>query len=102
VAADLLGDREDVLQVGRAIVIRRRADRDEDDVGGGDGRRNVRGEGQSLLLDVPFDVVVQTGLIDRQLEVRAVPSIDTGLVQVDDGNFDVRKFEGDDSTCWTT
>jgi hypothetical protein len=46
--------------------------------------------------------VLQSRLIDRQLEVRAIPSINTGLVQIDNGDLDVRAFEGDDGACGTT
>ena len=43
------------------------------------------------------DDVLKAGLVDRELEVSAVPRIDAGLVEVDDGDLDVGALEGDDS-----
>ena len=48
------------------------------------------------------DNIFKPGLIDRQFVFRTVPSIDTGLVQINDSNLDVRAFEGDNGACWTT
>ena len=48
------------------------------------------------------DNVFKTWFIDRQIEFRAVPGIDTSLVQVDDGYGDMRAFQCDNRASWAT
>ena len=48
------------------------------------------------------DDLLEARLVDWELEVGAVPRIDAGLVEVDDGDLDVRTLEGDDGTRWAT
>jgi hypothetical protein len=64
---DHLRDVEHVAQVGGPILVWRRADRDEDDIGFADRPRDVSGERQSALALVAFDVRLEARLEDRQL-----------------------------------
>ena len=48
------------------------------------------------------DNVFKTWLIDGQIEFRAVPGIDTSLVQVDDGDSNMRTFQRDNRASWAT
>ena len=66
VLADLFGDGEHMPEIRGAVLIGRRAHRDENDVGRCDGLSDIRCEGQSPLLLIALDIVVQARLIDRQ------------------------------------
>lgn len=72
-----------------------RVDTDEDKVGLEDALVDIRGEEEVATARLTDDVD-ETGLIDRKCEIRAVPSIDPSLVQVDDGDLNVGALEGDD------
>src|SRR6185295_8214908 len=65
--ADTASDVEDVPEIGRAVFALRRADGDEDDVGGFDGRRQVGREPQPLFYDVAPDDLLKSRLVDRHL-----------------------------------
>jgi hypothetical protein len=45
------------------------------------------------------DNVLEARFIDGKFEVRAVPRIDTGLIEVNDGNGDVGAFKSNNSAC---
>src|SRR5690606_25340793 len=89
----------DELQVGRhalalAVGLGGRVHRDEDHVGGGDGRIHVGGEEQVPPAGFGHHRV-KPRLVYRQLgEVPVVPSRDAGSVDVNDRNGDVRAFLG--------
>ena len=48
------------------------------------------------------DNVFKTWFIDGQIEFWAIPGIDTSLVQVDNGNGDMRAFQRDNRASWAT
>ncbi len=73
----------------------------EDKVGLLNGLVDVRGE-EEVAVPCLADDILETWLVDGELEVGAVPRIDSGLVEVDDGDLDVGAFEGNDSACRTT
>ena len=62
---------------------------------------DVCGEEQVASPRLPYDLL-QSGLVNRQLELGAVPRIDTRLVEVDDGDANVGALERDDSAGRTT
>ena len=64
-------------------------DGDEDQVGFGDSLVDLGGEEQ-VSASALLDNVNQSGLVDGKVEVGVVPSINSGLVQVDNGDLDVR------------
>ena len=66
VHADLFGDAQHVTQVGRTVLVRRRADGDEDDVSAADRRSYVGRESESAATLVPLDERVQPRLVDRK------------------------------------
>lgn len=70
-------------------------DTDEDEVGFEDALVDVGGEEEVAAAGL-FDDVDEAGLVDGEVEVRVVPGVDAGLVQVDDGHGDVGTFERDD------
>ena len=74
----------------------RGVDADEDEVGLLDAAVDVGGKEEVLAARLAHDVL-EPGLVDRELEVRAVPRVDAGFVEIDDGDGDVRAFECDDS-----
>ncbi len=101
VAVGNLGDQArgglDVAQIGGtagsdAVGLGRRADADEDQVGGGDGVADVGGEMQVAAAG-GGDHGVEAGFIDGQFV--GVPGIDAMLVHVADGHPDVRALGGD-------
>ena len=67
----------------------------EDEVSLADGLVDVRGEEEVAAARL-LDDFKEPGLVDWELVIRAVPRVDTGLVEVDDGDLDVRAFEGND------
>lgn len=77
-------------------LLGRRVDTDEDKIGFEDALVDVGGE-EEVATACLTDDVDETGLVDGKSKVIAVPGIDTGLVQVNDGDLDVRAFERDDS-----
>lgn len=95
-----------VLEIGgepstHTALLRRRVDADEDQIGLFNRLVDVGGE-EEIAATCLADNILQTRLIDGQGEIRAVPGINTRLVQVDNCHFDVRAFQSDDSTSWTT
>ena len=57
---------EDVLEVRRAVLVRGRADRDDDHVGALHGPAHFGGELEPSLALVPHDERLEAGLVDRQ------------------------------------
>jgi hypothetical protein len=86
---DLARHAEDVLQIGRAVLALRRADRDEDDGRSTYRFRQERRERQTLLGDVAADQLLEAGLENRHppLAERA----DLGSVPID-ANHVVARF----------
>ena len=76
-------------------------DTDEDELGLLDGLVDVGGEEEVAAAARPDDLL-ETGLVDRELEVWAVPRVDTRLVQVDDGDLDLWALECNDGARWAT
>lgn len=83
------------------MLLRGRVDTDEDEVGLLDGGIDVGREGEVAATGL-LDHLDESGLIDGELVVGAVPRVDTCLAQVDDGDLNLRALEGDDSACWST
>ncbi len=81
VRADGLGNGQHVLQVGRAVLVRRRADRDELEQPVIDALLDVGRELEATRLDVALDESVETRLVDRN--VAGVEALDLALVDVD-------------------
>jgi hypothetical protein len=83
--ADLGGDSQDVLQVGRPVLALGRSDRDEDEVRGAHRRMQVRRERQTLFVVVAADDLLEARLVDRHpagfehVDFRGI------LVDADDG-----------------
>jgi len=48
------------------------------------------------------DDMIETGLIDWEGEISRVPSVNAGLVEVDDGNLDMRALERHNCACRAT
>ena len=67
VSADFSGGSEDVLQVGRAVFVRRGADGDAVGVGVRGGVSEAGGEVQASGGGVSSDDVIQAGFVDGQL-----------------------------------
>ncbi len=67
--ADIAGGRQHILQVGRTVLVRRRANGDELHVGMVDRGRDVGGEHQPPGLAVALDQVLQAGLVDRHAAI---------------------------------
>jgi hypothetical protein len=74
-------------------------DRDEDEISLLNGAINVSGEEQ-VLSSAFKDNLIQTGLIDGK--VIGIPSVNTSLVQINNGDLDVVALVGDDGTSGTT
>ena len=81
VRTDGLRHGQHVLQVGRAVFVGRRADRDELEQPVGDALRDVGRELEATCLDIAFDVSLETGLVYRN--VPGIQALDLGLVDVD-------------------
>src|SRR3989440_7629261 len=62
---------EHVLQVGRAVLARWRADRDEDDVRTLDRSADVGGELQAAVPLIAHDERLESGLVDREPVLRS-------------------------------
>ena len=72
-----------------------RVDRDEDEICLEDGLLDVGGEEEVAAAGLADDVL-EAGLVDGQIEVGRVPGIDARLVEVDDGDLNLRALERDD------
>jgi len=95
-----------VLEIGSepsadATLFRGRVDADEDQIGLFNRLVDIGGE-EEIATACLADNILQTRFVDGQGEINAVPGIDTGLVEVDNRDLDVRAFQRDDSTSWTT
>ena len=55
-----------MLKICRAVFVRRRSDCNEEDVGRCDRRRNVGREGETPVILVSLDQILETGLVDRE------------------------------------
>ena len=82
--ADVARHAEHVLQVGRAVLALRRADGDEDDLGGADGLGQVGRERQPLLARVAPDQLLEPRLVDRHPPAAKHPDLRLVLVDADD------------------
>ena len=81
VLADRARDREHVAQVGRAVLVRRRADGDDLEQAVRDRRPGVGRELQPALVPVAGDRLVEARLVDRDLA--GVQARDLGRVDID-------------------
>ena len=79
--ADRARDREHVAEVRGAVLVRRRADRDDLEQPVGDGSLGVRREGKPALVPVQRDQLVEAGLVDRHLA--GIQARDLGGIDVD-------------------
>ena len=66
VLADFARHRQNMLQISGAILVRRRSDRDEENIGGADGGRDVGREVETPVLLVSLDEILEAGLVDRK------------------------------------
>jgi len=73
-------------------LLGRGVDGDKDQVGLSDTLVNFGGEEQ-VSATTSLDDVNETGLVDGEVKVGVVPGVDTGLVQVDNGDLDLRTLE---------
>ena len=94
---------EDVLEVSAeastdTALLRRGVDTDEDEVGLVDGLVDVGREEEVAAAAGPDDLL-EAGLVDGEGKVWAVPRVDTRLVQVNDGDLNLRALESNDSAC---
>ena len=69
-------------------LLGRGVDRDEDQVGLFDSLVNFRRE-KKVSTSACLDDINESRFVDREVEVRVVPSVNSGLVQVDNGDLDV-------------
>ena len=79
-------------------------DTDEDQVGLLNALIDIGGEEEVAATGLS-DNILESRLVDGKLEIRAVPGIDTSLVQIDNRDGDVGTLEGDDGaggTSWIT
>lgn len=74
----------------------RGVDADKNEVGLSDGVVDVGGE-KEIATACLADDGLETGFIDRELVVGTVPGVDAILVEVDDGDLDMRTLERNDS-----
>ena len=91
---DPSGSQFDVVQVcgetsAETTLLGRGVNGNEDQVGFGDSLVDFSGEEQ-VSASALLDNVDQSRLVDGKVEVGVVPSINSGLVQVDNGDLDVR------------
>jgi len=63
---DRFGDRQHVLQIGRAILALRSADGDEHDGRGTDGAWEIGGETETILGLIAEDHFLEARLVDRE------------------------------------
>ncbi len=74
-----------MAEVGRAVLVRRRPDGDEHDLGAADRLGDVGGEREPLLLLVPLDEILEPRLVDRQdvlLQLVDLAGVDIGADDV--------------------
>ena len=70
--------------------------RDENQVRLTDTLVDVGGE-EKVAATAAANDILKARLVDGEIEVGAVPRVDAGFVEIDDGDGDVRAFECDDS-----
>lgn len=101
-----MNTRPHILQVRsnactNARFLRRSIDRDEDQVGLLDRTVDIRGEEKVATTRLANDMI-KAWLIDWEGEISRVPSVNAGLVEVDNGNLDMRALERYNSACRAT
>jgi len=85
VLADRACDGQDVLEVGGAVLVGRRADGDDHDVGALDRRPDVRGELEAPSALIAGDERLEPRLVDREpvlLQAVDLPRVDVGARNV--------------------
>ena len=95
-------DQYDLLEIGgkastNTTLLGRGIDRDEDEVGFKDSLVDVGREEQVTAARL-LDDFEETGFVDGEVKVGRVPSIDASLVEVNNGDLDMRTLEGDHCT----
>ena len=78
-----------------------RIDTDEDEVSLLDALVDVGGKEEVAASAIAHDVL-EARFVDRELEVGAVPGVDACLVEVDDGDRNLRALEGNNRTSRST
>jgi hypothetical protein len=86
-----LGDRQHVLQVGAAVLLRGRAHRDEDHLRVLDGGGEVGAEGEALLGDVAADQLLEARLVDRDAPLEERVDLPAIAVDARDGVAKLRE-----------
>jgi hypothetical protein len=84
-----------------AAFLCRGVDTDEDELGLLNGLVHVRREEEVTTASLT-NYIHETRLVNGELKVWAIPSIDTSLVEINDGNPDVGTLESDDRACGAT
>jgi hypothetical protein len=92
----LIAFQEHILKIGskpcaHAALLGRGVDTDEDKIGLPNAFVNVSGEEEVAPASFADDSL-EAWFVDREVEVWAVPCIDTGLIKVNNGHGDVRTF----------
>ncbi len=82
-------------------LLRGGVDRDEDQVSLLDRTVDIRREEKIATACLANDMV-EPWLIDWEGEISGIPSVDAGLVEVDDGNLDMRALERHNGACRAT
>lgn len=95
----------DVLEISRktctnARLLRRCVNRDKNKIGLLDPLVHVCRKEQVAPAGLTYNVL-EAWLVNRELEIYAVPSINTFLVEVDDSDHDIRTSERNYGACWT-
>lgn len=94
-----------ILEISRkpstnTALLGRRVDADKNEIGFVDRFVDISGEEEVAPTGFSNDVL-QARLIDGELEVLAVPSIDPSLIQIYNGDLDIGTIERDYSTSWS-
>lgn len=94
----------DILQIrgkpgSYTTLFRRSIDADEDEVRFLDPLVDIGREEQIAAARL-LDNVYETRFINGQEEVRTIPRVNAGLVEIDDGDSNVWTFESNNSACW--
>ena len=96
----------DALEIGgeastNTRLLGRGVDGDKDEVSLTDALVDV-GREEEVPAACLADDVLQARLVNGEVEVGGVPGVDTGLVEVDDGDLDMRAPESDYRTRWSS
>lgn len=78
-----------------------RVDGDKDKIGFLDSGVDIGGEEEVAAARLT-DNVDEARFVYGEAEIGRVPGVDTGLVEIDNGDVDVRALEGDDRAGWAT